>query len=450
MDTINDGRLAATRRGARSRQATVALVAVSLLLAAALALAGTSGGGRGARPPRATPPEPTTPTVAATPAEDRRDTEDEGQRLLSEMEVSRGAIFPGRDPAYLVLPRPPERREVARQMLTPEVRQMSDRMVRYLLISQAADGSWSDSQYPANTGVSALSCLALMAGGDQPNIGSRILDIRDPTTNRIVDRKEENTGKALTNGLEYLIKCSHENGAITGQGSNPMGPMYEQCYATLALLYAYGSMPWRHELRNVISKSLQLIERSQKLDGGWRYAFTREGDSDVSVTCNVLWVLRTGKKCGFTVNSEKVKKGVDYIERCSVGSGGFRYRYNGRVMTPSMGGVGIIVLTGSGTLDHPMIGPTRDKIIYDYRRYTLDDLQERRYTIFNTFYASLAMYMCGDESWIPWFTKVTALYKQMQRRDGEVWDQGGNTIYPTAMAAIVLQAPLGYLPIYER
>jgi hypothetical protein len=303
-------------------------------------------------------------------------------------------------------------------------------MLNYVLVSQAADGSWSDLHYPSNTGVTGLAVLALMATGDRPNIGP--------------------TGKALTNGLEFLLKSSKESGAITAQGNNPLGPMYEQCYATLALLYAYGNMPWRRDLQDVISKSLQLIQRSQKLDGGWRYNFTREGESDVSVTCNVLWVLRTGKKCGFTVDANKISKAVAYIESCGLGEGGFRYRTNGRKMGPSMGGVGVIVLSGNGTLNHPLIPPTRDRIAYDYRRYTVDDLKDRRFTIFNTFYASLAMYMCGDEYWVPWFRKVVRLYSAMQRRDGEVWDKAGNTVYPTAMAATVLQAPLGYLPIFER
>jgi hypothetical protein len=432
---------APTRDGSCPRRAVggTALICAVLLLGAALTWAGT-GGGRGRGRDRAPAPAPTPPPATApapAPVEDARDTGDEGTRLLSEMEQGRGATFVGRDPAYVVLPRLPERRETARALLNPRVVALTQKMMHYLLTSQAADGSWSDAQYPANTGVSALACLAIMAGGETANIGPN--------------------GKALTAGLEYLLKCAHDNGAITGQGSNPMGPMYEQCYATQALLYAYGNMPWRRDLRNVISKSLQLIERSQKLDGGWRYAFTREGDSDVSVTCNVLWVLRAGKKCGFTVNAEKVRKAVAYVESCQwldtrfeQPRGYFRYRSNGRVMTPSMGGVGVIVLTGSGTLDHPMIGATRDVIAYDYRRYTIEDLMERRFTIFNTFYASLAMYMCGDEYWIPWYQKVTDLYRAMQRRDGEVWDEGGNTVYPTAMAAIVLQAPLGFLPIYER
>ena len=403
------------------------LAAVLAVAAFVLLVAPTLAG----KPPAA----PGADAAAAAPAaDDEKDTAaalvDEGQRLLSEAERARGATYPGRDPAYLVLPRPAVRQELARDLMTATVRTMIDRMMHYVLVSQSADGSWSDDDYESNTGVSGLCCLAIMAGGDRPNIGAN--------------------GKALTIGIEFLLKSAKSGGAITGQTSNAVGPMYEQCYATLALLYAYGNMPWRRDLRTVISKSIQIIERSQKLDGGWRYNFTREGDSDVSVTCNVLWVLRMGKKCGFTVNAEKIRQGVAFIERCGLPEGGFRYRINGRKMAASMGGAGIIVLCGNGNLEHPMIEPTRDRIAYHYRRLTIPDLKDLRFTVFNTFYASLACYMCGDDYWVPFYRKAVRLYSAMQRRDGEVWDKSGNTVYPTAMAAIVLQAPLGYLPIYER
>jgi hypothetical protein len=60
------------------------------------------------------------------------------------------------------------------------------------------------------------------------------------------------------------------------------------------------------------------------------------------------------------------------------------------------------------------------------------------------------MYSCGDEFFIPWFEKATAVLSDMQRKDGEFPDQLDNFVYTTAMAAIILQAPRGYLPIYER
>jgi hypothetical protein len=200
----------------------------------------------------------------------------------------------------------------------------------------------------------------------------------------------------------------------------------------------------------VIARAIQVLARSQRLDGGWRYQMNREGLSDMSVTANVLWVLRTAKKAGFTVNSESIAKGVEFIESCALPDGHFRYRKFGIHAAPSLGGTGIVALCNNGQLDHQLIVPARDKIAYEYRRYTIDDLKQRRYFVFGCFYASLAMYSCGDEYFIPWFKKATSVLSEMQRKDGEFPDQLDNIIYTTAMAAITLQAPRGYLPIYER
>ena len=322
---------------------------------------------------------------------------------------------------------------MADDLLGPEgsrIRVMTEGALDYLAKQQDPDGGWSDAQFQSNTGVTALCCLAFMAEGSRPRIGR--------------------FGKPIDRGLEFILKNVQTSGVIAGKGSNPYGPMYEHAYSMLALLYAYGDMPWRAQTRDVIARGIQAIARSQRLDGGWRYQFSREGDADMSVTANVLWVLRTAKKSGFTVSAKSVAKGVEYIEHCALPDGTFRYRVWGLHASPSLGGTGIIALANDGRIDHPLIAPARDAIEYDYRRYTIEDLRQRRYYVYGAFYASLAMYPCGDKYWKPWFRKATAVLSRMQRKDGEFWDQHNNTVYATAMAAIVLQAPRGYLPLYER
>jgi hypothetical protein len=337
---------------------------------------------------------------------------------------------PGVDPAFLVLPQPVERSVRASELLTTEVRGTTEKALAYLARTQDADGGWSDTQFASNTGVTALCCLAFMAEGSRP--------------------REGKYGRNLDRGLEFLLKSAQTGGVLVGKASNPMGPGYEHAFATLTLLLAYGDMPWRPETRDVIAKALQLILRSQHLDGGWRYQMSREGLSDLSVTANVLWVLRTAKKAGFTVPAEAIDRGVKFVEQCALPDGHFRYRTFGLQAAPSLGGAGIVALCNHGSLDHPLIAPARDRIVYEYRRHTVEDLRERRYFVFGCFYAGLAMYACGDECWVPWYRKATTVLAAVQRKDGEFADQSGNVVYTTAMAAMVLQAPLGYLPLFER
>ncbi len=345
-------------------------------------------------------------------------------------EVSKNkALFPGNDPAFLILPKPAERRNMAKELLNSETEEMTDKILKYLADSQAPDGSWSDLQYRKNSGVTAVCCMAFMSQGSRPRIGMY--------------------GQHLDKGLDFIVSSAQSNGLIASGDVNPLGPMYEHIMSSLALMMAYGDMPWRPQVRDILGKSVQLISKSQKLDGGWRFDIGREGYSDVSVTGNVLWLLRTAKKAGFSVSAESINKGVKYIVDCAYPDGNFRYRYAGLQASPSLGGVGMIALFNNGNLNHPLIGPARDKIAYDYQRYTPKDLSERRYFLYGCFYASVAMYSSGDQYWFPWYKKVAQILKFMQRDDGELWDEYGNTIYPSAMAAMILQAPKGYLPLYE-
>jgi len=357
------------------------------------------------------------------------DAEDEAARLLREKERQKGPTSPGKDPAFLILPKPTERTRIS-ELMTDDVKTMIKQGLAYLVTAQDADGGWSDKDFPSNTGVTSLCLLAFMAEGSRPRIGP--------------------FGKPINRGLEFLLKNVQTSGVIVGKGAYEYGPMYEHLISTLALLLTFGEYPWHPETRTVIERALEVIHKSQRLDGGWRYQYSSEGQSDVSVTANALWVLRTAKKSGFTVDPKVVARGVKFIEQCALPDGTFRYRYWGLHANPSMGGTGIIALANHGRIDHPLIPFARKRIAYDYNRYTVPDFLERPYFVYGCFYASLAMYTCGDESFLPWFRKMTQILKAAQRKDGEFADQHDNTIYVTAMGVIMLQSPYGYLPIYER
>ncbi|PCJ58618.1 MAG: hypothetical protein COA79_12730 [Planctomycetota bacterium] len=356
--------------------------------------------------------------------------DDAVNKMMAEKEKEKGAVFVGPDPAYLVMPRPLERTNVSRDLLTDEVKKMIQMSLSYLADNQSPDGSWSDKQFPNNTGVSSLACLAFMAAGDRPRIGKY--------------------GKNLDKGIGFLLQSAKSGGLIAGAGSSKFSPIYEHLYASMALIYAYGEAPWYPHLRKVISKALQVIFQSQRRDGGWRYLASKEGRSDVSVTTTAIWVLRSAKKCGFHVPKKAIASATKLIDQCAKPDGKFHYRMGGRLISPALAGKCIVSLMSSGRLDHPLIAITRDEIAFDFKRYSVKDLGARRYAVHNIFSASVGMYPCGDEYWVPWFKKSTAVLKSLQRKNGEFFDDFQNTIYPTAFAVITLQAPLGYLPIYER
>ena len=367
----------------------------------------------------------------AKPAgKDNAGAEDATDELINKKAKQKGPTFPGDDPAFLVLPRPTERSKMCEELLTDEVKVMIDRALKYLVLTQDADGGWSDKDFPSNTGVTALACMGFMADGSRPRIGIH--------------------GKQIARGLEFLLKNVQTSGVIVGKGANKLGPMYEHMMSTLCLLLAFGDAPWETQARSTIERAIEVMHQSQRLDGGWRYSYSSEGQSDISCTANALWVLRTAKKSGFTVSQKTIDKGLGFVEGCALPDGTFRYRYWGLHANPSMGGTGVIALCNNGNIDHVLIPTARDRIAYDYRRYTVKDILGREYFIYGCFYASLAMYTMGDSYFIPWYKKMVQILNEAKRKDGEFADHKENTVYVTSMAVIALQAPYGYLPIYER
>jgi hypothetical protein len=366
--------------------------------------------------------------------------------LLAKKDHAAGSRSVGKDPAFILLPRPADRNESALELFTPQVKEMRDKALAYIGSKQASDGSWSDgTEFTANTGITALACMAFMAEGSQPRVGA--------------------FGGRIDRGMEFMLNSFQiSSGVIAGAGSGnttnrmarPPGPMYEHVMATLALLMAYGDMPWREkDCHDVLDRAIQTILRSQLKEitgggAGWRYQVSKEGQADMSVTANVLWVLRIAKKCGYSIKPGTIDRGIKFVKECANPDGTFRYRHFGLVASPSLGGTGVIALVNQGSLDDPLIPTAIQRIEEDYRIYTIADLRERRYAIYGFFYASLAMYSQGDELWIPWYKKVVQVLAAMQDKDGAFHDEYDNTVYPTALAAMILQAPLGYFPIYER
>jgi hypothetical protein len=62
----------------------------------------------------------------------------------------------------------------------------------------------------------------------------------------------------------------------------------------------------------------------------------------------------------------------------------------------------------------------------------------------------MAMYPVGDKYWVPFYKKVVQVLAAIQKPDGEFPDENGNQVYSTAFALLVLQAPQGFMPLYER
>ena len=325
------------------------------------------------------------------------------------------------------------------QKATINAGEMTSKALDFIRRSQQADGSWGDKQWPQNVGVTALCCLALFAEGSLPRQGP--------------------SGLQLARGLEFLLDSCKDDGQIVGRDVYVHGPMYDHSWATLCLLQAHGNMPWRRDMRDKISRAIQLILRYQHVDGGWRYKMMREGQSDTLVTVNVLYGLRLAVRSGFAVPADVIERALTFLKARALKeegkyTGEWEYLAGGEPGSPTVAACGAIALYMAAKdpkdFQDTRILTTIEMLDRFFKRHTIADLLEMPFVHYGAFYCSQAMYHAGNKYWHPYYQKMLEVFATSQKGEGQFLDQAGNSVYFTAAAAIVLQSPRGYLPLYLR
>ena len=310
----------------------------------------------------------------------------------------------------------------ANRATVPNAWKMSAIAQAYLRKTQDPDGGWSDGQYPSNSGVTALACLAFM-------IHDRHADAR----NR----------KTLERGIAFLLGRARDDGRIVASRSPERnGGVFEHTLATLALLRYLELNPEHARVRRVLERALAAMPDCQRQDGGWRYAFSRNGTSDANVTGHALWALCYAKNMGLDVDTDSIRKATRFIEKCHLPDGAFRYRQWG-LYSPQQGLALIALMLSRRRADHPLFPFNHRQVEYRCERLSVQDLAGEPYLHFRAFHEGIAFCMAAsgvDDSYFnPWFKKMARVYQATQAEDGSFRDQHGNTVYPTAMTAYVLQ-----------
>ena len=363
--------------------------------------------------------------------------------------------------ATLALPagaQEPQRRGTSNEQLIDEpLRQAVARGLEWLAQNQHKDGYWAELVgYKLNTnyetlddrplphvGVTALALMSFLAGGHLPDRGKY--------------------GDVLRRGLEFVLSCSQDDGQITANGTR----MYSHAFATLFLAEVYG-MVEEPAVKKVLQRSVDLIVDSQNSEGGWRYRpFARESDMSITV-CQVL-ALRSARNVGIHVPITTIKNAQSYVYRSAVRSndrqrygygrgqsygdegGSFKYQIReGTRATFPLTAAGVTTLYAAGEYDSPII---RDAMEYLDRRMAefSDDWQDHYFFYYGHYYAVQAYYITGDPKWTVYFRMIKTMMLQQQRSTGS-WPctVGPGDAFGTAVATLILQIPLQYLPIFQR
>ncbi|MEI7904050.1 MAG: prenyltransferase/squalene oxidase repeat-containing protein, partial [Candidatus Firestonebacteria bacterium] len=290
----------------------------------------------------------------------------------------------------------------------------AEKALEYLAGMQAADGSFGKTAYGKNTAIVGFAGLAFMAGGHVPDKGKY--------------------GDNVSRIADYLKSSQNALGVISSSGQ----AMYENGFATLALCELYG-MTRREDLKLAIQRSVDLIISCQNEKGGWRYQ-PKIADDDSSVTSCQVQALRAARDVGFIIPPETIKKALQYLKSCSNPDGGFSY-------TPHSGGSNT-ERAGACTLSLMALGDYTSPEVEkgcEYLLKTKPNTQSSHF-IYGLYYCTQTMFQKGGEYWKSWYPEIRDLLVSGQNFDGSWSSKNYGTLYPTAVAALVLQLPAGYLP----
>lgn len=332
--------------------------------------------------------------------------------------------------------------------ITPAARVGISRGLAYLAASQKTDGSWGcdvgfklfDDYVVTSTeeeqeqlggghvGVTGLAGIAFIAGGHLPGRGQY--------------------GRVVSRALGYVLSQVKEDGYVTDNGSR----MYSHAFATLFLAEVFG-MTRRTDVRERLQLAVDLIVRSQNDEGSWRY-LPFASDSDMSITVCQVMALRAAKNTGIRVPKSTIDAAVDYVKSSKIEygphKGGFTYqsRQNDRSRTSfSLTAAGVASLHNAAVYSDQDI---QDGLNYLERQLTrFSQRRDHYFYFYGHYYAVQAMYTAGSPYWEKYFRVVREQLLRDQAPDGS-WKSNVGRPFSTAMAAIILQVPLRYLPIIQR
>jgi hypothetical protein len=316
----------------------------------------------------------------------------------------------------------------------------TDRALGYLEQKQVkqgpAAGSWSPNQ-----AFNALAMLAFMSNGHVPGRGKY---------GDVIENGVEKPG-VLTRGKKYLLSRAQPNGCLA---SAPSGNtvMYEHGLATLCLAEMYGMDP-DPELERKLRGAVDLIVKAQSPSGGWRYNPV-PADQDLSVSVMQIVALRAANNAEIPVPKQTFDKAIKYVQTCASPAGG--YGYNGPGQGPQTSAAGVLSLQLLNKYDDPGIPKALAYLGTIPVQWGGGNPQ---YFYYFHYYAIQAHYQAGGKEWNAWHPRVRELLLEHQNKDGS-WDvpggseaglvQADNKTYSTAMATLVLNIYMHYLPAYQR
>jgi len=330
-------------------------------------------------------------------------------------------------------------RSQQRDDVTAQTRKAVKAALDFLAKQQNADGSFGSNYQLAS---SSLAGLAFLGYGSNYNHGPYRAQIQKL--------------------VEYILKIQDAQGYFDDGQSR----MHGHGYATLFLAMAYGAMPpeKRKQVKKALQKAVRITVRSQSREGGWYYypAHTGFGLGDEgSVTVTQVQALRACRDAGIHVPKRVIDRGQRYIKN-STTPAGTRYRIHGGRTTVTLTAAGVAVMNAYGVYDPKKCVQLQWGL--DVLKRAIKSCLNRgaaamdavSWPWYGNLYLAQACWQAGDEMWKLYYPTTYKRLLSTQNTDGSWsrargrWGMAYGAVFGTAIAALILEVPMGYLPLFQR
>ncbi len=255
-------------------------------------------------------------------------------------------------------------------------------------------------------------------------------------------------------GLDFLIRQQKPDGDLRGP-SRAVG-MYCHAMATLALCEAY-ALTAEPRLRTPVERAVDFMVKARAQDGlGWRYS-PGATVGDTSILGWIVMALKSARETGVPIAGEASARAgsLGWLEKVAAGDHKGLARYQpGEPVTPTMTAEAWVCrqfLGQGGT------GPASDEAA----AYLLEHESDRgRTNVYYWYYATLALFQHGGESWTRWNALIRDRLVGLQRTAGHQtgsWDPDSSLygakcgrIYCTTLAVLTLEVYYRYLRLYAE
>jgi hypothetical protein len=333
----------------------------------------------------------------------------------------------------------------------------------WLKAHQGEDGTWSCREFKKRCGKGSCGGPGSSRDYDIGLTGMALLAFLGAGHTQGRGDHREVVGK----GLKALLETQTSEGCF-GEQHEDGHWIYNQAFCTFALAEALeggGKVPG---LKPAAQKAVDFLVTCQNPGSGWRYG-VRPGKSDTSCTALSAEALMAARRNGLNVPASAFQGAVAWIDQVtdkkyhvtgytSAGDSGARLPEAAGKFRPAqtMTAAGLVcrvLLQGLDPSSSPVVKGAADLVVQDLPKWSSESID-----MYYWYWGTMAMKKAGGKYWEAWRGPLEKAILPNQNLEGceagswdpvGAWGTAGGRVFATAVNALTLEIPFGYLRIHR-